>query len=138
MGVAGSRFVRGIQAGLIGLALVAPGPSWCTTESSTMRYLDQSDGRDWPGYGRTFGEQHYSPLTQVNRATIDRLTLDWSLDLGPENSATQPIEVDGILYFATGYSLVHAVDVRTGKLLWKFDPKAAEVSGLNLRWGWGS
>ena len=126
------------KAGLIGLVLVAPGSSWCTTESSTTRYLDQSDGRDWPGYGRTFGEQHYSPLTQVNHATIGRLNLDWSLDLGPENSATQPIEVDGTLYFATGYSLVHAVDVRTGKLLWKFDPQAAEVSGLNLRWGWGS
>ena len=103
-----------------------------------MRDLDQGDGRDWPGYGRTFGEQHYSPLTQVNHATIGRLNLDWSLDLGPENSATQPIEVDGISYFATGYSLVHAVDVRTGKLLWEFDPRAAEVSGLNLRWGWGS
>ena len=127
-----------LLAGTIGLALAAPSPSWCMTDSSAMSYLDQSDGRDWPGYGRTFGEQHYSPLAQVNHVTVGRLNLDWSLDLGPENSATQPIEVDGTLYFATGYSLVHAVDVRTGKLLWRFDPKAAEVSGLNLRWGWGS
>src|ERR1700722_17410704 len=63
------------KAGLIGLVLVVPGPSWSTTESSTMRYLDESDGRDSPGYGRTFGEQHYSPLTQVTHATIDRLNL---------------------------------------------------------------
>src|SRR3982074_1999576 len=116
------------QAGLIGLALVAPGPSWCTIESSTMRYLDQSDGRDWPGYGRTFGEQHYSPLEQINEANIGRLGLEWSMDLVPdENSLTQPIAVDGVLYFATGYSLVHAVDAASGKLLWRYDPKAAEA-----------
>jgi quinohemoprotein ethanol dehydrogenase len=106
---------------------------------STARYLDSSDGGDWPGYGRTFGEQHYSPATQIDQTNIGRLGLIWSMDLAvTENSVTQPIAVDGVLYFATGHSIVRAVDVLSGHLLWRYDPKAAEKAGLNLRIGWGS
>jgi quinohemoprotein ethanol dehydrogenase len=105
---------------------------------STTRYLDNGDGGDWPGYGRTFGELHYSPLAQIDQGNVDELGLAWSLDLGHENSVTQPIAVDGVLYFATGYSLVHAVDASSGKLLWRYDPRAAEAAGDNLRAGWGS
>jgi quinohemoprotein ethanol dehydrogenase len=105
---------------------------------STARYVDSSDGRDWAGYGRTFGQQHYSPLAQISSSTVRRLGLVWSLDLEPlKNTATQPIAVDAVLYFATGLSVVHAVDATTGKLLWSYDPKAAEQAGLNLRHGWG-
>jgi quinohemoprotein ethanol dehydrogenase len=102
------------------------------------RYLDSSDGADWPGYGRTFGEQHYSPLTQINRATVGRLGLVSFRDLDAINTATQPIAVDGVVYFGAGFSVVHAVEARTGKLLWKFDPKAPGKSGPGLRIGWGS
>lgn len=99
---------------------------------------DGSDGRDWPAFGRTYGEQHYSPLDQVNADTVKRLGLAWSYDLPVGNPATGPIEIDGVLYFASGYSIVHAIDVRSGKLLWQYDPKAPEVSGHKLRQGWGS
>ena len=102
------------------------------------KLLDSSDGHDWPGYGRTYGEQHYSPLTQINAEDIDRLGLVWSMDLGPENSASQPIAVDGSLYFVTGFSLVRAAEAATGKLLWTYDAKAAEAAGKNLRLGYGS
>ena len=99
---------------------------------------DQADGRDWPGFGRTEGEQHYSPLAEIDTASVAKLGLAWSMDLPPGNSATGPIEVGGVLYFARFYSEVNAVDAVTGKLLWKYDPKAPEVSGVRLRQGWGS
>lgn len=108
------------------------------SRDSTARYLDNSDGKDWPGYGRTFGELHYSPLAQINQGNVRDLGVAWYLNLGQENSVTQPIAVDGILYFATGHSLVHAVDAASGKLLWVYDPRAAEAAGPNLRLGWGS
>lgn len=104
---------------------------------SKARYLDGNDGRDWPGYGRSFGQQHYSPLEEIDETSINRLGLAWSMDLGPENSATQPIVVDGVLYFATGLSVVHAVDAVSGELRWRYDPGTAEKSGFNLRFGWG-
>jgi quinohemoprotein ethanol dehydrogenase len=73
------------------------------------------------GYGRTFGEQHYSPLAQIDHNSIGRLGLAWCLDLGPETSTSQPIEVDGVLYFSTGYSLIHTVDAETGRLIWQYE-----------------
>jgi len=99
---------------------------------------DGSDGRDWPAFGRTYGEQHYSPLEQVNGDTVKRLGLVWSYDLPAGNPATGPVEVAGVIYFASGYSVVHAIDVLTGKPLWTYDPKAPEASGHKLRQGWGS
>lgn len=108
------------------------------TGAAAAPLLDSSDGRDWPGYGRTHGEQHYSPLDQINQDTVGQLGLAWSMDLGNRNSATVPIAVDGVIYFALGYSVIHAVDAVTGKLLWQYDPEAAKAAGINLRLGWGS
>ena len=109
-----------------------------TADQSSGQLGDEADGRDWPGFGRTNGEQHFSPLTEINAASIGKLGLAWSMDLPPGNSATGPIEIAGTLYFARFYSEVNAVDATTGKLLWKYDPKAAEASGVRLRQGWGS
>ena len=106
--------------------------------SDSARLADGSGGNDWPAFGRTFGEQHFSPLAEVNDGNVSRLGLAWSLDLPPGNAVTGPLAVDGVLYFAAGYSVVRAVDAATGKLLWEYDPKAPEASGRKLRMGWGS
>jgi len=106
--------------------------------SPESQLLDTADGQDWPGFGRTYGEQHFSPLTEISDRTIDKLALAWSMDLEPGNSVTGPIAIGGTLYFARFYSVVNAVDAATGKLLWTFDPHAPEASGERLRQGWGS
>jgi quinohemoprotein ethanol dehydrogenase len=98
---------------------------------------DGNDGRDWPAFGRTYGEQHYSPLQQIDRQNVKTLGLAWSLDMGQGNTVSGPIEVGGTLFFATGYSVVRAVNASNGKLLWIYDPKAAEAAGQKLRDGWG-
>ena len=102
------------------------------------RLSDASDGTDWAAYGRTYGEQHYSPLTDIRDTNVSQLGLAWSMDLGAGNPATIPIEVGGILYFANGLSVVHAIDARSGKLLWVFDSETPKYAGDELRQGWGS
>src|SRR5262245_40745891 len=72
------------------------------------------DGADWAVYGRTADEQHYSPLDRIDARNIQRLALAWSVDLDPGNSVTAPLAVDGVLYVAVGYSIVHAFDAATG------------------------
>jgi hypothetical protein len=104
--VAKQYIVRLGVGSLVVIALGACLPAVSQTESppsqSTMRYLDTtSDGKDWPGYGRTFGELHYSPLSEINQDSVRKLGLAWFLNLEQENLATQLIAVDGILYFAT-------------------------------------
>ena len=100
--------------------------------------LDSSPGRDWPGYGRTFGEQHFSPLTEISDRNVGRLGLAWHMDLGPASPYTQPIAVNGVVYFSQGMSIVHAVDGKTGKLLWRYDPEVAQHGGRELYWFWGT
>lgn len=99
---------------------------------------DTADGTNWPSYGRSYGEQHFSPLSQINQNNVSRLKLAWFLDLQPGGTTTQPIEVNGVLYFSMGYSVVHAVDAASGKLLWKFDPETYKTAAQKMRTGWGS
>jgi quinohemoprotein ethanol dehydrogenase len=48
-----------------------------------------------------------------------------------------PLAVDGVFYYVTGFSVVHAVNATTGEPLWDYDPAVAEVPDLRLRNNWG-
>lgn len=102
------------------------------------QYVDAASGIDWPGYGRTYGEQHFSPLTQIDRRNVGRLGLAWYIDLPPGDAATEPVEVGGVLFYAQGLGIVHAVDAATGRELWRYDPHSGEKAGLGLRFSWSS
>ena len=94
---------------------------------------------DWVHYGQSSDETHYSPLDQINDKNVDKLGLAWSYDLATYDSFTAPLEVNGVIYFAVGSSVVHALDARTGKLLWKYDPDVASqpAAEVRMRAGWG-
>ncbi len=121
---------------VMGIAATALFVSSCTTavRDTTDAALDPNN---WTGFGRTGGEQHYSPLDTIDASNVDKLGLVWSMDLPAQNSVSAPLAIDGIVYTATGYTVVRAIDAVTGKLLWEYDSKAAEASGRKLRQGWG-
>jgi quinohemoprotein ethanol dehydrogenase len=97
------------------------------------------DGRNWLGFGRNYSEQRYSPLEQVNVDTVSRLGLLWFLDLPGDNTLNAtPLAVDGVLYFTGSYSKTRAVDAKTGKLLWEYDPKPLEHAAERMRVMWDS
>jgi len=98
---------------------------------------DTFDASNWAAIGRTAGETHYSPLTEINRETVGRLRLAWTLDLDLGSAQATPLAVDGVIYVAAGYSIVYAVDAQTGKVLWRFDPEVLLVAGKKLRAGSG-
>jgi len=80
------------------------------------------DRYDWPVYGGTPDNIHYSPLTQINRTNVNQLEVAWTFDTGERGGLqTSPIIVDGILYGITPTQKVFALDAADGKLLWKFD-----------------
>ena len=116
-------------------AAVQPVHAATLVDNSALQ--NEEDGTNWASYGRTFYETHFSPLKEINSTNVSRLGLAWSLDLNVSNSLTTPLAVDGVIYVAAGYSIVHAVDARTGQLLWRYDPKAAATAGTRLRSGWG-
>ncbi len=93
---------------------------------------------DWPAYGRTYDESHFSPLAQITDANVGDLKLAWSYDLPPSVSvASQPLAVNGTIYMATGLSVVRALDGATGRELWEYDPRVAATGVDALRTGWG-
>ena len=94
-----------------------------TLVDNTLLASDPS-GAHWAGYGRTFDEQRYSPLDQINAKNVKSLRLASYRDLPDMHTVTTvPLAVDGIIYFAAEYSVIHAVDAKTGKLLWRYDPE---------------
>jgi quinohemoprotein ethanol dehydrogenase len=98
---------------------------------------NEQDGTNWLAFGRTFSEGHYSPLTDINVDTVKRLGLDWSLDLDVTNSITAPLAVDGVIYLGAGHGIIHAVEAKSGKLLWRYDAHAMQANGKKLRVAWG-
>jgi quinohemoprotein ethanol dehydrogenase len=83
-----------------------------------------SEPGQWLTVGRTTDEQRYSPLKQINTDNVKQLSLAWYLDFDSNRGQeATPLAIDGVLYFSTAWSKVKAVDARTGKLLWAYDPK---------------
>ncbi len=100
---------------------------------------DDKDGANWAAYGRTYSEQRFSPLDQINEANIGKLGLAWAMDLPNDRSLNgTPLVIDGIMYFPGSYNVVYAVEAATGKLLWKYDPKVIDTAGDRLRIMWDS
>ncbi len=80
--------------------------------------------RDWPAHGLDHAETRFSKLNQIDTANVNELGLLWSYDLESVRGVeATPIVVDGVMYVSAAWSVVHAIDVRTGKRLWSHDPK---------------
>jgi alcohol dehydrogenase (cytochrome c) len=93
---------------------------------------DESTPGDVLTYGMGYGQQRYSPLTQIDRKSVKRLVPVWSIStnnlLGDE---AQPLLANGLLYYTTGRS-TYAIDAVSGRLRWKHDlnyaPDVAQVT----------
>jgi quinohemoprotein ethanol dehydrogenase len=87
---------------------------------------------NWLSYGRTYSEQRFSPLTQINDGNAGRLGLAWYADLDTNRGQeATPLIIDGRLYVSTAWSLVKAYDAKSGQLLWAYDPHVKRELGLN-------
>lgn len=105
--------------GVCGLVLVMGAVA---NSGAGKNFVHRSREKDWPVYGGTTENNHYSPLKQINRKNVGKLRKVWSFDTGEEGGLqTSPIEVDGVLYGITPTQKVFAVDAATGALKWKFD-----------------
>jgi quinohemoprotein ethanol dehydrogenase len=128
--------VRALLVAAMALAFMPPvaaGPA-----EPAPRIAADAAGANWFAKGGTHGETYYSGLDRITSGNIERLGLGWSHDIDPGlTSFSAPLMVDGVLYFAAGQSVVHAVDARSGKLLWKHDPEAYRFAGHKLRAGFG-
>jgi quinohemoprotein ethanol dehydrogenase len=87
---------------------------------------------NWMTHGRTYSEQRFSPLKDINDRNASQLGLAWYYDLDTNRGQeATPIIVDGVMYFTSAWSKVYALNAATGELLWSYDPKVPAEWGVN-------
>jgi quinohemoprotein ethanol dehydrogenase len=104
-----------------------------TADVDTPRILaaDAEPG-SWLTHGRTYEEQRFSPLTTIDRSSVGGLGLAWSYELRTDRGAeATPLVVDGVMYVTSAWSVVHALDARSGEELWVYDPAVDRSVGAN-------
>ena len=111
------------------LVSIAPGQQGKRVDDAALRNAGKT-GEDWLSYGVTPGETRYSPLAQINASNVSRLGLAWSYDagIGGGNQEGTPLEWNGSLYGITNWSVVFALDARTGKEKWRWDPEVNKTA----------
>jgi len=78
---------------------------------------------EWLTHGRDYAETRYSPLDQITADNVKDLGLAWSFSTDTQRGLeATPLIVDGVMYTTGAWSIVFAVDARTGRELWKYDP----------------
>ena len=82
-------------------------------------------GEEWLVNGLNYGETRYSPLKQIDTTNVSRLGLAWSYEVGAGGGTQEstPLVSNGVMYSVTNWSIVFAVDARTGKEKWRWDPE---------------
>jgi alcohol dehydrogenase (cytochrome c) len=74
----------------------------------------------WPTYHGDYTGQRHSRLTQITPANVHQLTLAWAFQTGQTGQIkASPILVNGVVYVTTPDN-VWALDVRSGRQLWRY------------------
>ena len=94
---------------------------------------------DWPTYGRDPGGQRFSPLTEINVSNVKSLKVAWTFRTGDAYAPAQgwkttqfeatPLYVDGTLFIGTPLGRILALEPRTGKQRWAYDPHVDKDKG---------
>jgi quinoprotein glucose dehydrogenase len=108
---------------LAGLLTVARSPERSELEQNVSPNASSAmEPRDWPTYGGSPENNHYSRLAQINRGNVKHLQVAWRFDTQEEGGLqTNPLVIAGVLYGLTPTQKVFALDATTGRLLWTFD-----------------
>src|SRR3954471_20790354 len=117
------------RAALAGLLLAAP----------TIGVAQSRGGQnaDWPLFGGTTDNTHYSTLSQITPANVSKLEVAWTYATHDEfkgsEMQTNPVIIDGILYGTTPKLRVFALEAATGRELWSFDPNPGKPAPSRFR-----
>ncbi len=110
-------------------AIDAASASSTPIDAARLIGADATPG-EWLTHGRTYGEQRFSPLAQIDPDNVTSLGLAWYADLPTRRGVeTTPLMADGKLYVTGSWGHVLAYDARTGEALWHFDPQVPKDYG---------
>jgi len=105
------------------------GPVGAVTEDHLLHASDNN--ANWLLYGRTYDAQRYSPLKQINKENVARLTPQWTFQTGVlDGFECTPLVIDGIMYVTTPWNHAYAIDCKTGSQLWHYQKSLPENMAL--------
>jgi quinohemoprotein ethanol dehydrogenase len=91
-----------------------------------------NNSADWLTHGRTYDEQRFSALARIHQDNVGELKLAWYFDLDTSRGQeATPLVIDGVMYVTSAWSKVFALDARTGRELWRFDPKVEGAKAID-------
>jgi glucose dehydrogenase/cytochrome c5 len=84
--------------------------------SAQLAYTENIAGGQW-------SQDHYSPLSQINRRNVKSLKVAWVFHTheAGDGMETNPLVVGRVIYAYTPSQKVIALNAVTGELLWEFD-----------------
>ncbi|HEX7812664.1 MAG TPA: PQQ-dependent dehydrogenase, methanol/ethanol family [Burkholderiales bacterium] len=83
-------------------------------------------GNEWPHYGGDQANTRYSTLKEINAGNVKNLRVAWMSSLGSlESQESSPLVIGDTLYVttSTGPKYVFAMDAKTGKQKWRYEPE---------------
>jgi len=76
----------------------------------------------WLTYSGNYQGHRYSTLDQINAANVGRLKVAWMYQVNdPNKFEATPLVIDGVMYVSEPPSNVAALDLRTGRPLWRYE-----------------
>ena len=132
--------MTGVKPGAVRVRRAASRPD---TGIDFSRILNPKAG-EWPTFNGNVSGNRYSPLTQINKSNVSRLSVKWTFSIPlwslfhPDTPyyrqnmryfglETVPIVADGVMY-VTGPNQVFALDPRTGHQIWHYSrPRSTDL-----------
>ena len=81
----------------------------------TDAVLANPDPADWLMLSRTFDQQRYSPLSEIDKSNVGRLRMAWSRGLANGTQESTPIVYRGIMYLNAPGASIQACRIRRSR-----------------------
>jgi alcohol dehydrogenase (cytochrome c) len=113
---------------LLYLILLGLAPAAAQVDYEQLR---KADPANWLSYSGSYNSQRHSLLKQIHSGNVRDLVPTWIYQMpGSARLESVPVVVDGVMYLSQPNE-VHALDARTGRLIWRYRHEPALGKGPN-------
>lgn len=111
-----------LSIALVGAGILTP-PAQAQVQGFkpvTAAELANPSPNDWLSFSRTYDDQRFSPLNQINRQNVGQLRMAWTRGTPAGTVESTPLVRGGTMYIMTSTGGVMALNATNGDLLWEY------------------
>jgi alcohol dehydrogenase (cytochrome c) len=116
---------------LVAVAVFRGGPASVLDQLTpvTNEMLQNPSPQDWLMRRGNYRAWGYSALDQIRASNVGLLKLAWAWNMEPGYQEEAPLVHDGVVFVGGPHNVVHALDGRTGDLLWEYRRELPTLKG---------